>query len=98
MTPQQAARAARLYRAGQTLREIAAKMDTDSKAVWRAIAGRTETRRTGPRGRTDITDTQVIELRDDLELSWQEIADKVGMSRTGVRARYQMATTGQRWR
>ena len=98
MTPQQVARAARAYRSGRTLREIAAQHGVDSKALWSAIRGRVDIRRRGPRGRTDVTDAQILELRDELGLSWRELAQQVEMSPTGVRARYLMATTGQRWR
>ena len=98
MTPQQAARAARLYESGSTLREIAARLNTDSKTVWRAIHDQVQPRRTGPRGRTDVTDAQILELRDDLELSWATIAQQTGMSRSGARARYLVATGQGRWR
>ena len=98
MTPRQAARAARRYESGRTLREIAAELGSDSKTVWRHISGRVDTRRVGPRGRTDITDDQVVELRDELGLSWTQLAAELGMSRTGVRARYLRATGQDRWR
>lgn len=100
MTPQQqAGRAARLYASGRTLREIAEALGIgDSKTVWRAIVGRVDTRRVGPRGRTDITNDQVVELRDELGLSWTAMAAELGMSRTGVRARYLRATGQDRWR
>lgn len=98
MTPQQVARAVRMYRSGRTLREIEARLGVDNRAVWAAIRGQVETRRRGPRGRTDVTDAQIVELRNDLELSWAQIAAQVGMSRTGVRARYLVATGRRRWR
>lgn len=98
MTGRDKARAVRLYRSGHTLREIAERLGVDQRTIWRVLQGRVESRRVGPRGRTDVTDAEIVESREVDQLSWSEIAEQTGMSRTGVRTRYLMATSGQRWR
>lgn len=98
MTKQGISRMVRLYRKGRTIREISAELGVDSKTVWRHLRGVVEPRRTGPRGRADVTDELIVSLRDDDEMSWPQIAREVQMSRSGVRARYLLATTGERWR
>lgn len=44
--------------------------------------------RTGPKGRTDVTDGQIIGMHDYDDLSFSEIARRLHMSVTGVRSRY----------
>lgn len=86
----------RLYTKGRTTREIAAEIGIDAKTVRRILADAAiERRRTGPRGRLDVDTEAILEMRDDLHMSWQEIADAAGMSKTGVRMRYATATTGR---
>lgn len=91
ITPAQ--RAARAYRAGATLREVAAERGVHESTVrgWlraEAVAAR----RLGPRGRLDVADGLILGLRDVDGLSWQDVADAVGMSKSGVRSRYAVAT------
>lgn len=94
MTKREIARAVRLYRAGRTLREVAAEMelaDRSGGSLYRHLRGQLPPRRRGPRGRTDVTDAQILELRDELQLAWSEVAEEVGMSKTGVQVRYRAA-------
>jgi transposase-like protein len=84
------------YRGGATGHEIAAQLDVDPSTVRRWIAQEQALRRTGPRGRVDVPDELIVELRDVEQLSYATIAGEVGMSKTGVLTRYRVATEGQR--
>lgn len=84
------------YRAGATGQEIAAELDVVPSTVRRWIAQAEALRRTGPRGRTDVPDGLIVELRDVEQLSFAAVASECGMSKTGVINRYRMATEGRR--
>lgn len=99
-SPAQVAEARRLYHLGLSTYAVAAQVGRDARTVQRWLAG--ETRRRGPRGRLDVTDQRILDLRtvvSDPEreakglppakpVSFAEIAALVGMSKTGVRNRY----------
>lgn len=89
-------KAARLYAAGRSTHEIAAQLDVDATTIRRWLQPLVELRRRGPRGRLDVTDAEILQLRDSLHLSFAAIANEVAMSKTGVRMRYAVATTGTR--
>lgn len=89
-------KAARLYTAGRDTREIADELAVDATTIQRWLRPLVELRRRGPRGRVDVTDEEITELRDGLHLSYAAIAAQVDMSKTGVRMRYAVATTGRR--
>jgi DNA-directed RNA polymerase specialized sigma24 family protein len=79
------AQASRLYHSGNlTAREVAAVMNVDERTVRRYLGD--TTRRTGPRGRTDVSDARVIALRDQ-GCGPTEIARLTGLSRGAVRKR-----------
>lgn len=85
------------YGAGSTTREIAAQLgDVNPTTIARWIAQADMLRRTGPRGRTDVPDSLIVELRDVEHLSFSAVAAEVQMSKTGVINRYRVATEGQR--
>lgn len=94
-----AARAVALYSSGQTTREIAAALEADPRTIARWVGE--DVRRRGPRGRTDVRDQRILDLRDrsattegGQPVSFAEIGRVVGMSTTGVRLRY-WALTGR---
>jgi transposase len=83
------ARAAALYLAGASQREIAAAFGIDQRTVDRWLdADQVPQRRRGPRGRLDVADSLVQELIEDERLSFRVAGELVGMSKTGVRMRY----------
>lgn len=85
--------AARRYRAGQTLREVAEQSGVSNTTVHRWLTQEGVTgRRTGPRGRVEISDQQIRILRYVEKLSYRAIGELVGLSGTAVRNRY-LATT-----
>jgi transposase-like protein len=84
------------YLAGATTREIATQLGVSATTVARWIAQADVLRRTGPRGRVDIPDNLIVELRDVEQLSFSAIATEVRMSKTGVINRYRVATEGKR--
>ncbi|MGH9288441.1 MAG: helix-turn-helix domain-containing protein [Acidimicrobiales bacterium] len=84
------------YRAGATGTEIAAQLAVCPSTVRRWIAQEQTLRRTGPRGRTDVPDALIIELRDVDQLPYAAIAAVTRMSKTGVINRYQAFTEGRR--
>ena len=86
------ARASELYEAGHTAREVAALLGVDEKTVRNWLSG--GLRRTGPRGRADITDDAVLAFRAE-GLSYAAIAARTHMSATGVRMRV-YALSGRR--
>jgi AsnC-type helix-turn-helix domain len=97
----QVAEAKRLYHRGLDTRAIAAQMGKDPRTVARWLGD--EVRRPGPRGRLDVTDQRILDLRDRSAttegagpMSFEEIARMVGMSKTGVRMRYYQLTGRQR--
>lgn len=85
------------YRAGATTREIAAQLgDVNPTTIARWVAQVDALRRTGPRGRTDVPDSLIVELRDVEHLPFAALAAEVGMSKSGVLHRYRVATEGHR--
>jgi DNA-binding transcriptional regulator WhiA len=56
-------------------------------------------RRRGPRGRVDVPDALLRELRDEERLSFAAIAEVTGMSKSGVRHRFERMRDGRqrRW-
>jgi hypothetical protein len=84
-----AAEAARLYASGMTSREAGAAVGADSTTVIKWLAGLgVETRRKGPRGRADVPDRLILEMRDDEGMTFAEIGRATGMSRRGAGNRY----------
>lgn len=77
------AKAAAAYRVGSTSREIAAQLGVDASTVRRWVARVETLRRTGPRGRVDVSTELIVELRDAERLSFGDIATAVGMSKSG---------------
>lgn len=99
LTKRQLDRASRLYVKGQTLREIGVLLGVDNAELGKALrSAGVHTRRRGPRGRTDVTDDQIREARDDLRLSFREVAAMVGMSFSGVKGRYRVMNGLSRYR
>lgn len=86
------AEAARLHRLGLDTRAIGAQLGADPRTVARWLGD--EVRRRGPRGRVDVHDARILEMRDRDGLSFGEIARRVKMSKTGARMRY-YALTGR---
>jgi uncharacterized protein YjcR len=82
------ARAVQLYLDGATTRDIGQQLGVDPRTVRRWIAGQVPLRRRGPRGRTDVTDDVVRDLREAQQASYAQIADQVGMSKQGAMQRY----------
>lgn len=82
------------YAAGATTREIADSLGVSPTMVSRWV-GPDALRRTGPRGRADVRDARIVELRD-AGMSFAEIGRRVGMSKSGVTHRYRIATEGAR--
>jgi len=92
LDPGRAAEAARLYLSGMSAREAGAAVGADSTTVlrWLWEAG-IKTRRTGPRGRSDVPDGVITRMRERQGLSFAEIGRRTGMSRRGASQRYQAA-------
>jgi predicted transcriptional regulator len=89
------AEAARLYHSARlTAAEIARVMKVNERTIRRWLAG--TTRRTGPRGRTDVRDELILALRDRESLCYAEIGRRTGMSETGARQRYWVLTGRER--
>lgn len=91
MSPREVARAVKLHEQGYTLREIAEELGYKRNSdgyVLRHIRDQVQPRRTGPRGRVDVSDEQVLELRDELQLSFGQMAQELGMSKSGAKIRY----------
>jgi hypothetical protein len=87
-------RVASAYQAGATTREIAAEHGVHEATIRQWLAREAiARRRTGPRGRLDVTDELILELRE-VGLSYREIALDVGMSKSGARQRW-LAASGQ---
>ena len=87
-----AAEAARLYLSGMTSREAGAAVGADNTTVLRWLQDMgIETRRTGPRGRTDVDGDAIVRMRDREGLSFAEIGRRTGMSRRGASNRYRAA-------
>jgi hypothetical protein len=84
--------ARRLYRLGLDTRTAAAALGVAPSTVARWLGD--ETRRRGPRGRLDVRDRRILDLRDCESLSFEAIGRRVGMSKTGARMRY-YAVTGR---
>jgi DNA-directed RNA polymerase specialized sigma24 family protein len=83
--PAKIARASRLYHSGGlSAREVAKVMEVDERTVRRWLGD--TTRRTGPRGRTDVTDARVAEFHRE-GCGPTEIARLTGLSRGAVRKR-----------
>ena len=86
------AEALRLYSLGQETRAIAAQVGADPRTVQHWLADVIRPR--GPRKRADVSDDDILDLRDNAHLSFQQIALETGMSKTGARLRY-YALTGR---
>lgn len=84
------AEAVRLYADGATTREVAALLGVRDTTVGRWVGDAARPR--GRRKRDDVTDADVIAMREEDELSWNEMAATLRMSRTGVRMRYAQAS------
>ena len=81
-----AAEAARLYATGLDTRQIGEQLGADPRTVARWVGD--EVRRRGPRGRTDVSDKTVWQLRYGAEkLGFDAIAKRTGLSKTAVRKR-----------
>ena len=80
------AEAKRLYGLGLTTYAVAAQIGADPSTVRRWVGDLT--RRRGPRGRLDVADHLILDLKDREGLSFREIARRVHMSPTGARMRY----------
>jgi DNA invertase Pin-like site-specific DNA recombinase len=80
------AEAARLYATGLGTRQIGARLGTDPRTVARWLGD--GVRRQGSRGRTDVSDRQVLDLRHGPpKLGYDAIARRTGLSKTAVRKR-----------
>lgn len=88
----QVAEALRLHGLGFTTREIAGHLSKDPTTIQRWT--RDTARPRGPRPRTDVRDTTILDLKDREGLSFEEIGRRVHMSKTGARMRY-YALTGR---
>jgi hypothetical protein len=89
------AEAARLYHSAHlTEAEVARVLLVNERTVRRWLDG--TTRRTGPRGRTEVKDQAVLDFRDREGLSFAEIGRRTGMSTTGARMRYYALTGRER--
>jgi hypothetical protein len=89
------AEAARLYHSARlTEAEVARVLRVNERTVRRWLAG--TTRRTGPRGRTEVKDRAILDFRQREGLSFAEIARRTGMSTTGARMRYYALTGRER--
>jgi DNA-binding FadR family transcriptional regulator len=82
-SPEQAAEWRRQYADGATLREIADRFGVHEATVRRAIP---DPRRTGPRGRPDITVQDALDAIAEYG-SQRAAADALGVSRTLLRTR-----------
>lgn len=82
------------YRKGETTRELAERNKVAESTIRRLLKTEgIERRRSGPRGRLDVSDDEIVRLHF-LGLSWQQVADELGMSRTGVRKRWARINEG----
>jgi len=86
------AQAVRLYEEGMTRDEVAQALQVRGSTVTRWLGG--HARRRGRRKREDVTDDEILALRDADHLSFREIGIATGMSKTGARLRY-YALTGR---
>jgi hypothetical protein len=86
--------AARLYRDGWTLRQIARKFGIAWSAVHtQLVAFGVEMRqKRKPLGRPDVDTEEIIYLREEVGCTWPEIAAEVRMTQSGVVSRYRRAT------
>jgi hypothetical protein len=89
-SPEQVAEWRRQYAAGATCAEIAARFDTTEHMVRRAIP---DPRRTGPRGRTDITVQDALDAIAE-HGSQRAAAAALDVSRTLLRTRLYQAGLG----
>lgn len=93
--PAKVAEAARLYHSARlTEADVARVMQVSVRTVRRWLAG--TARRTGPRGRADVNDQLILDLKDREGLSFAEIGRRVHMSKTGARMRYYALTGMER--
>lgn len=84
------AEAARRYRSGTRPEDVIAQLglDVHPSTVVRWAGG---ANRTGPRGRTDLDDHEIVRLRDEERLAWGEIARRMRASRSAIRNHYDQA-------
>lgn len=81
-----------LHRAGKTTREIAAVVGADPTTVARWVRNAGEQRRRGNRGRGDVSDIRIRELRFTHQWSIPQIVEATGLSRGAVRKRLDKMT------
>lgn len=79
------------YTRGATTRQLADRFGVSEAGIRRALERQRVTRRPEGYHRLDVTDEQVVKLRD-AGLSWRSVADHLGMSVNGVRMRYLRVT------
>lgn len=89
-TPKEVAEWRRQYADGATLREIADRFGVHEATVRRAVPA---PRRTGPRGRPDITVQDALDAIDEYG-SQRAAAAALGVSRTLLRSRLHEAGIG----
>jgi hypothetical protein len=82
--------ARRLYRDGQSIREISETIGISTAAVYARVGDLA--RRRGPRPRPTIPDHMIVRLRDEEHMLWREIATEAKQSMYWVRLRYLRAT------
>lgn len=93
--PAQVEEAVRLYHSLRlTEAEVARVMQVSERTVRRWLAG--TARSTGPRRRTSVNDTLILDLKDREGLSFAEIGRRAGLSKTGARMRYYALTGRER--
>jgi DNA-binding transcriptional regulator YiaG len=87
--------AVRLYHEERLTRdEVARRLGVRGRTVSYWLDG--EARSRGRRKREDVSDDEILALRDQDHLSFREIALTTGLSKTGVRMRYYSLTGRQR--
>jgi DNA-directed RNA polymerase specialized sigma24 family protein len=76
-----------LHHAGKTTREISAVVGVDRGTIARWVRDAGEQRRRGNRGRGDVSDIRIRELRYTHGWSIPQIVEATGLSRGAVRKR-----------
>jgi hypothetical protein len=84
------AEAAGLYKSGSRPEDVIArlglKVHPSTVVRWAGGAARP-----GPRGRADLDGAQIVRLRHEEDLSWDEIGRRLGASRSAIRNHYDLA-------